>query len=75
MLTTLRYAGERAFAMNAYQKRYVALEVFYLGAAYNGFASQADTELTVEVSAKYEAELPRPLQPISEATSVKAAPR
>ena len=37
--------------MNAYQKRYVALEIFYLGAAYHGFASQGDTELTVEVSA------------------------
>ncbi|CAL5221610.1 g3830 [Coccomyxa viridis] len=40
--------GDRAFAMNAYQKRYVALEIFYLGAAYHGFASQADTELTAE---------------------------
>ena len=38
--------------MNAYQKQYVALEVFYLGAAYHGFASQADTQLTVEVTIK-----------------------
>ena len=37
--------------MSAYQKRYVALEIFYLGAAYHGFASQADAEVTVEVSA------------------------
>lgn len=44
-------AGERAFNMKAYQKRYVALEVFYLGAAYHGFASQADTDCTVEVIA------------------------
>lgn len=36
--------------MNAYQKRYVALEVFYLGAAYHGFAYQADMQLTVEVT-------------------------
>ncbi len=37
--------------MNAYQKRFVALEVLYLGAAYHGFASQADTDCTVEVIA------------------------
>ena len=36
--------------MGAYQKRYIALEVFYLGTAYHGFASQADTDRTVEVS-------------------------
>ena len=35
--------------MGAYQKRYVALEVLYLGSAYHGFASQADTDRTVEV--------------------------
>ena len=44
-------AGQRAFNMNAYQKRFVALEVLYLGAAYHGFASQADTDCTVEVIA------------------------
>lgn len=45
-------AEKRQFNMGAYQKRYVALEVFYLGAAYHGFASQADTDRTVEVGHK-----------------------
>ena len=35
--------------MGAYQTRYVALEVAYLGARYHGLASQANTEETVEV--------------------------
>lgn len=48
-LRRLRIAEKRAFDMDAYQKRYVALEVFYLGACYHGFASQADTDRTVEV--------------------------
>ena len=39
----------REFDMDAYQRRYVALEVFYLGWRYHGFASQADSEETVEV--------------------------
>ena len=37
--------------MSAYQTRYVALEVAYLGGRYNGLASQANTEQTVEVRA------------------------
>lgn len=61
--------------MNTYQKRYVALEIFYLGAAYHGFASQADTELTVEVSAQLISEMCHILcKPILQATSVEAAP-
>ena len=43
-------AEKRQFNMGAYQKRYIALEVFYLGSAYHGFASQADTDRTVEVN-------------------------
>jgi hypothetical protein len=35
--------------MSAYQTRYVALEVTYLGERYHGLASQANTELTIEV--------------------------
>ena len=35
--------------MGAYQTRYVALEVAYLGARYHGLASQTNTEDTVEV--------------------------
>ncbi len=60
--------------MNTYQKRYVALEIFYLGAAYHGFASQADTELTVEVSAKSITKMCHILcKPILQAIPVKAA--
>ncbi|CAL8468632.1 g8172 [Coccomyxa elongata] len=39
---------KREFNMGAYQRRYVALEVFYCGWNYHGFASQADTQETVE---------------------------
>ena len=35
--------------IEAYQQRFVALEVFYLGWRYHGFASQCETEGTVEV--------------------------
>ena len=35
--------------MSAYQTRYVALEVAYLGERYHGLASQANTEQTIEV--------------------------
>ena len=35
--------------MAAYQSRYVALEVAYLGQSYHGLASQANTEATIEV--------------------------
>ena len=52
-------AGKRQFNMGAYQKRYVALEVFYLGTAYHGFASQADTDRTVEVNCKCQCMLVR----------------
>lgn len=42
-------AEKREFNMDAYQRRYVALEVLYTGWNYHGFASQADTQETVEV--------------------------
>ena len=42
-------AESREFDMASYQQRYVALEIFYLGWDYHGFASQADTEHTIEV--------------------------
>lgn len=35
--------------IEAYQQRFVALEVFYLGWRYHGFASQCETDGTVEV--------------------------
>ena len=44
-------AESREFDMASYQQRYVALEVFYLGWDYHGFASQAGTEDTIEVAA------------------------
>ena len=44
-------AESREFDMASYQQRYVALEVFYLGWDYHGFASQADTQDTIEVAA------------------------
>ena len=40
---------QRAFCMRDYHQRYIALEVFYLGWAYHGFASQTGIEATVEV--------------------------
>ena len=43
-------AVSRDFDMASYQQRYVALEIFYLGWNYHGFASQADKEDTIEVS-------------------------
>lgn len=42
------FTERRDFDMNAYQQRYIALEVFYIGWNYHGFASQADTEQTIE---------------------------
>lgn len=39
----------KPFLIESYQQRYVALEVFYLGWQYHGFASQCGTEGTVEV--------------------------
>ena len=39
----------KPFLIESYQQRYVALEVFYLGWRYHGFASQCGTEGTVEV--------------------------
>ena len=36
--------------MGAYRQRYIALEIVYLGWRYHGFASQTDTDQTVEVS-------------------------
>ena len=47
------HAVERTFDMSAYQTRFVALEIFYLGASYHGFASQGDTGPTVEVISKF----------------------
>ncbi len=45
--------------MGAYQRRYVALEVFYCGWNYHGFASQADTQETVEVREAHKHARPR----------------
>ena len=42
-------AAAKPFLIEAYQQRFVALEVFYLGWRYHGFASQCQTEGTVEV--------------------------
>ena len=42
--------GSCEFDMGAYRQRYIAMEVFYLGWRYHGFASQANTDQTVEVS-------------------------
>lgn len=42
-------AAAKPFLIEAYQQRFVALEVFYLGWRYHGFASQCETEGTVEV--------------------------
>lgn len=39
----------KPFLIEAYQQRFVALEIFYLGWRYHGFASQCKTEGTVEV--------------------------
>ena len=41
----------RPFDFKAYHTRYVALEIAYLGWDYHGFASQADTDNTIEVGA------------------------
>eukprot|EP00884_Botryococcus_braunii_P012692 jgi/Botrbrau1/21423/Bobra.0216s0038.1 len=38
----------RELDFNAYEKRYVALEILYLGWDYHGFASQKNTPFTVE---------------------------
>ncbi|KAL0034588.1 hypothetical protein WJX79_009374 [Trebouxia sp. C0005] len=38
----------KPFLIESFQQRYVALEVFYLGWQYHGFASQCGTEGTVE---------------------------
>ena len=46
-------AAAKPFLFEAYQQRYVALEVFYLGWSYHGFASQCGTEGTVEVQPPY----------------------
>jgi hypothetical protein len=48
-------ADRKEFDMSAYQQRYVALEIFYLGWNYHGFASQADTEETIEVKSSAQA--------------------
>lgn len=45
----LSFAAAKPFLMEAYHQRYVALEVFYLGWQYHGFASQCGTDGTVEV--------------------------
>ena len=48
--TLLRSAAPgRAFDAAAYHKRYVALELSYLGWTYHGFAAQAETDNTIEV--------------------------
>ena len=41
--------ANRHFRMDAYRQHRVALEVYYLGWAYRGFASQSGLEATVEV--------------------------
>ena len=43
--------ASRHFRMDAYRQHRVALEVYYLGWAYHGFASQSGLEATVEVPA------------------------
>jgi hypothetical protein len=46
-------AAGRPIDFAAYHQRYVALEIAYLGWDHHGFASQADTENTVEVSISF----------------------
>lgn len=43
-----RKGKAKPFDSAAYQVRYVALEVSYLGSSYHGFATQGDTDNTVE---------------------------
>ena len=42
--------ADRDFDFDAYQTRYVALQFFYIGGNYHGFAAQCGTEATIEVS-------------------------
>ena len=42
--------ADRDFDFDAYQTRYVALQFFYMGGNYHGFAAQCGTEVTIEVS-------------------------
>ena len=41
--------GAKDLDFDAYHSRYVALELLYLGGNYQGFATQLDTEETIEV--------------------------
>jgi tRNA pseudouridine38/39 synthase len=42
-------AGQREFDISRYRTRFVALELMYIGGAFQGFARQADSENTIEV--------------------------
>ena len=44
-----RHVAGRPIEFAAYHQRYVALEIAYLGWDHHGFASQADTDNTIEV--------------------------
>lgn len=48
-LPALPGAGDKDLDFSSYHSRYVALELLYLGGAYQGFAAQADSEETIEV--------------------------
>jgi hypothetical protein len=43
------HAGSKDLDFQAYHSRYVALELLYLGGSYQGFATQLDSEETIEV--------------------------
>lgn len=45
--------GVREFDLASYHRRFVALEVCYLGASFQGFARQADSENTIEVRPRH----------------------
>lgn len=51
-LALLLTGGPRELDFGSYHSRYVALELLYLGGRYQGFATQADTEETIEVGAQ-----------------------
>ncbi len=49
---TLCLAAPREFDFSRYRTRYVALELMYVGWAFQGFARQDTTENTIEVGAE-----------------------
>ena len=60
--------ADRDFDFDAYQTRYVALQFFYIGGNYHGFAAQCGTEATIEVSTVHHARSPG-ASTVSHATS------